>query len=316
MIKIISFILLCSMNLYAKKESAKFPKVEHVEGKAFLLVDNVRVEGRQATADLVERRISNNQILKDKARIKTSKESSVRIKLSKDKTLIISELSEIEIPAILWLEGKIEKLILHDGQVRIICQSNCQFDFESKLFYKPVPAGDYIFSYEATKPSIEVKVIEGEIDFRGYETESEIRLMAGQIGKFEGVFEDGEVAYDVLLKGRKVAKGRLFPVEQMKPGFAEELRKKETELQEKSKKKKAVVARKENQICEKPFAELNQCVYRCLKNKKGAKDCQLTQGAECVRYRCDANGHWTDETRLSQAESLCKAKDTLKSCDY
>lgn len=315
--KTVVLIILISLSAFAKrKEVNKFPIVETLDGKAFLIEEKVKVEERQALSELIEKRLSAKQILKDKARIKTSKEASLRIKLSKTATLIVSELSEIEFPAILWQQGKVEKVILHDGQLRIICDADCDLEFESKLFAKKIITGDFIFSYESTKPSIEVKVLDGEINFKGYENESEIALKSGQIGKFEGVFEDGEVAYDTLLRGRKVAKGKLYPLENIKPGFVEELLKQEQEIRQKAQKKKVVVKRKASQICDKPYAELNQCVYRCLNNKKGAKECLTSEGASCQRQRCNANGQWSDAVVLSGNESRCSSKEVVGSCDY
>jgi hypothetical protein len=75
----------------------------------------------------------------------------------------------------------------------------------------------------------------------------------------------------------------------------------------------------ERSICKGPSGKLNQCAWKCLNNPKGSKTCQVEQsGVSCVRTRCNANGEWSEETRLPAAAGrACSAEGTVvDSCDY
>src|SRR5690606_12649468 len=106
---------------------------------------------------------------------------------------------------------------------------------------------------------------------------------SGQEVFFQGTREDGEVAYDILLKGRKIPKGNLSKVAsisaaEMREFSGEEVEKKrQLELR----KKAAEVAKKNilkpGQICRHPGAKLNECVWICENNPKTEKARCLTE---------------------------------------
>jgi len=79
-------------------------------------------------------------------------------------------------------------------------------------------------------------------------------------------------------------------------------------------------SRPEAPICDQPKGLFNQCAWKCKGNPKGQERCRTDlQGVSCVRLRCDAQGRWADETKLSGPAGLtqCLGKaDQVKDCDY
>ncbi|OFZ13587.1 MAG: hypothetical protein A2Z20_04715 [Bdellovibrionales bacterium RBG_16_40_8] len=75
----------------------------------------------------------------------------------------------------------------------------------------------------------------------------------------------------------------------------------------------------EKTICADPAAKMNQCAWICEKNPVGEKTCRtdLSQ-VSCVRRICNANGEWSQPTRLpsSYSESCAPYKPIVKPCDY
>lgn len=75
----------------------------------------------------------------------------------------------------------------------------------------------------------------------------------------------------------------------------------------------------ESPICKEPKGRMNQCSWKCQNNPKGSKVCDTTKPqVSCVRSRCNANGEWSEETRLpSSAGQECKADGfKVEDCDY
>lgn len=74
-------------------------------------------------------------------------------------------------------------------------------------------------------------------------------------------------------------------------------------------------------ICKNPLAKLNQCAWICKKNPSSEKrSCRVAPrgNAHCLRYRCDANGRWTDETEIPGTKGAlqCKLDPFVSTCDY
>lgn len=72
-------------------------------------------------------------------------------------------------------------------------------------------------------------------------------------------------------------------------------------------------------ICKAPVGHLNQCAWKCVNNPSGSTICRTDRhDVSCVRSRCNANGEWTEETRLPAAAGRdCKPFGVVvDSCDY
>lgn len=314
--KSLCLILACVMLspvVFAKKKKGRYPVVISVTN-AELMEDQVEVVARQAKHSNVNHKLHVGQYLHDKALIDVKDDGQVRLDLGPKSSLIIFGNSRVEIPVIAWEDGAIEKIILKKGRIRYDCEDNCHREIRTDLYQETPSAGDFVFTYEPQVPKMEALVLSGELPFRGFENETHVVLKEGQKASFTGVLENSEVAYDILLQGRKVAKGKLSEVQTL----SEEEKKKFEKLftEKKMVKKAAKEQRLPNQICAKPFAELNQCRWVCNDNPKKAKTCALDQGAKCIRSRCNANGEWAEDYELPNDQSKCGLKPIVAACDY
>lgn len=194
-------------------------------------------------------------------------------------------------------------------------------------------AADAGFLYDPLVPRVEVFNMRGNSLLRVRESFESVRLEGKQKVYFQGVMEDGEIAYDLLLEGKKIPKGILSPPLAL---TAEEERifvpavkaraKKEAPANaassggKKSTVKKSPVARIKSHLCEKPMGKLNECAWVC-DAPKGLKfkNCPTEKkDVQCVRRRCDANGEWRDPFALpAEAGKLkCTSKALVAPCDY
>lgn len=288
------------------KESikAKFPFVVEVKGT---------VENAKKTSKPV--RVARKDILTENALLKTTDKASLRLELDGYTTLSLFENSELELPVISWGEGEVSELRLKRGKIRVDCQMNCKREFVTALSRNAFTNGEFILEYRPESPDVALTVLHGQQEFRGLENEESLSLAAGQRVVFQGLKENEEVAYDILLKGRKVARGKLQPIVVLTATELAELDKK-TILEKPVVIKKKIV-RLAGQICSEPFASLNQCVWRCQGLSKKMKSCDLNQaGVTCLRQRCNANGAWGDTQLMAKAQSRCELEPVVKSCDY
>lgn len=300
----------------SRKKTAKFPIVQTSLGSVVEVKEFLEVKNRSAEAQVIEFKLKPGQILKDRAVLRSGAESQARLQLSAENFLILMPMTDLEIPAIHWEAGKIDSLFLNSGSIRLVCKSECDLRMRTKIFDEAVGSGDFIISYNEKEPSIRVEVLDGEINFRGLENETQVLLKSGEQAEFKGQFENGEVAYDTLLRGRKVARGQMTPVLKIPKDRQAKLWLEEEKFHKKEKAIQKAKSRSAEQICDQPWGRLNECAYQCVRNSKAAKICDLEGGAKCIRKRCNANGLWADETILGAQESQCEMKDVVKPCDY
>lgn len=194
----------------------------------------------------------------------------------------------------------------------------CLRTYSNPLFESVLPRGDFTLEYNPETPSVTLRVLDGSTVFKGLGNEIELELKAGEMATFKGVFENNELAFDVLLKGRKVAKGQATEIQKIPDAELRMWKGRDEAVKAKAKRvaQAMVVKRKKSQICDQPFGELGQCAWKCEKNPKKAKTCTLKSGAVCVRFRCDANGAWSDRAELSATRSDCGASPVVGPCDY
>ena len=79
------------------------------------------------------------------------------------------------------------------------------------------------------------------------------------------------------------------------------------------------VASTNEAICQNPAGDFNQCSWICDGNPLGEKTCRTDlPGVSCTRRKCDANGAWSQPTRLPASyNSSCHAnRSIVKPCDY
>lgn len=311
-------ILMAFFSAFALAKGSKksrYPLIQVIEGPAVQVEDVLTVVNREPQHSEKEKSVRRGQVLRDKSTLKTGEKGRLRLALNENSALVLDEKTEIRIPEILWKDGGVKEVQLLHGSLRYVCQKDCERKIISPLYENTFQPGDYLIEYDPTVPRVQVSVLSGEAPFTGLGNEKSLVLHAGERAAFVGVIENDQPAFDILLHGRKAAKGNLGDVQKVPADFIEGLKKQDQALIKVAKKAKEP-KRQASQICDKPRAELNQCAWICEKNKKGAKDCLLDQGAQCIRMRCNANGEWSDRTELSNTQSPCKAQSFVGTCDY
>ena len=295
-----------------------FPKILEMHGK----VKWTDKDGKEAAAKAP-------QILIEKAALQTEAGSEVRVQIDAHRELLLQANSRLELPAISWETGEAPVLILKYGSFRWKQEPGKAYNIalRSDLFEFLSPVGDFVFSYDPKKAFAEVKALKGQMEFSAMNAEDVALVTEGQKVSFQGVIENSEVVYDVLLKGKKIPRGKLglvqaFSDEDKKQYSAAAIKKAEAARH----KKEAGEAKLQNrpreasQICDKPWGKLNQCAWVCENNPaKEKKACRLDLAeVKCLRRRCNANGEWAESTEIpkEKAASLCGLQPLVKECDY
>ncbi|MBX3034758.1 MAG: hypothetical protein KF865_12615 [Bdellovibrionaceae bacterium] len=264
-------------------------------------------------------------VLRENAVLETPTQGELKLRLSDDVVLTLFESSRIRLPGIRWETGEVPAVILEQGSLRWDSTGNAAgTELRSSLFELKPPPGDLIFRLDPKTAEAEVKVLDGEMNFGAMNAEESVALKARQKVTFRGVVEEGEVAYDVLLKGRRIPRGRLGEVvavseAELRPWREEE--KRLADLKEKEAASRAARLREDQRrglICKNPPGRFNECAWVCEGNVKGAKTCRLDHpGTRCARQRCNANGEWAEREVLpGDAAARCKAKPLVSACDY
>jgi hypothetical protein len=292
-----------------------FPRVQEIRGQVEQLETRITVVNREPQYSEVPRSLKKGQRLQVKSHLRVGGQAQLRLALSESSELILLENSDVLLPDISYEDGAVKEIQLLSGGLRYRCQADCDRKVSSAIFEVSPGAGDFIFNYNALIPEIQISVLAGEVDFGGLENETQVRLKENQGASFRGELDEGKPAFDVLLKGRRIAKGQLSEVIAVPADLRQKLQKEDQEYAKKLKIPSKPL-RRASQICDKPYGEFNQCAWVCEKNKKGAKDCRVTAGAQCVRLRCNANGAWSDRTELPATKSICRAQDWVAECDY
>lgn len=179
---------------------------------------------------------------------------------------------------------------------------------------------DFIIELDMTVPKVNIKMIQGEWAIQFFEYEKRLTLKAGQQVEFVGiksVHEGDQIQYDYLMDQKKVPKGQIKPIlkfnqqhyiiqkKSEKDKILKSDQQKKDLINKKIKQKKLV---EESYLCKKPFAHLNQCVWRIDKN-------------QCFRLRCNVDGQWGDSTERPITSTLCQktkdaSEDSVAECDY
>lgn len=257
--------------------------------------------------------------LKERAVIRTKSNGEVAISLGNSRKMLVLPNSEVSIPSIGWETGEVPLITIKSGSIFWQDFStdeksqikNYDVALTSGLFQFIAPPADFILNYFPTLPRAEVRVVRGEMVFSAMNAERSIALTAGEKVDFFGVLENNEIAYDILLKGKKIPRGQLaektrFEVSEYLPTLIPDKPKEDPKVLEARRKqavqKKIDETRTDKFICIKPRGQLNQCLWRLEKGR-------------CYRYRCNAGGEWADAQWIRQA-SFCKAEAKVASCDY
>lgn len=308
--------LLAGLNVQAAPP--QYPAIKEIRGQVWL----TGKDGKRLS-------LKKPQVLREKAQLETSLNGEVKVQLDPVRTMTLLGAGELLIPIIAWESGESPIVILKNGQLHweqgVKDKAPYNVALRSDLFEFLAPAGNYVLSIDPSRAIAGVKVFEGSMEFSALNAEESATVKSGQQVTFQGVLEGGEIVYDVLLQGRKIPRGRLSAVvdidmkEIAKASEAKKLREKQMALEYKRAEAAKLANRRQGAICGRPEGLLNECSWVCLNNpKKEKKVCAVKAGATCVRYRCNANGEWAEETLLDAEKggTQCKAQPVVAPCDY
>ena len=322
--KIIFFLLWSSLSFGAEKStSAKGLLVLDIEGKP-------QVERRGgAPGEKSTSTLNPKERLLGSFSITTDDKSSILLELAPQTLLRIYPNSRLDLPLVRWETGELDQIIFHQGRLRWSSESPRSIDLKSDLFELKPPAGTFVFIYQPWLPQVEVMSIKGELGFSELNGEEVRNLKAGQKISFTGHIEEGEIVYDLLLKGRRIPKGEMsaasaVSAEEEKFYSIEEENKRRSERLKKMEIVNKPKPKRKGEICTDPGGVFNECSWVCVNNPKkidqhnGKCRADLAK-VKCLRRRCNANGKWADPYELptvNAAQLRCKAEPVLAACDY
>lgn len=173
-----------------------------------------------------------------------------------------------------------------------------KYEVQTKAAVAGVRGTDFVMEFnEGAELETRVETLEGSVRFSGLNASE-----AHELGRGEGAAF--VVANDKTNKDMSefIEKGRLMPKYKIP---AEKLRDLEYDSRVDVARRKKSAGSTDIEICDKPKAFLNQCAWQKV-------------GADCIRRRCNANGQWAEDTKISpKAADACPASGfTVKDCDY
>lgn len=300
------------------KSTSKFPYLTFPKGQVWV----------KAGKMTEKKKISQDLLLRESALIETGEKSEVYLAFAENMEVLILGESNIEIPSINWENGESSALIIKKGTIiwQQVGGATYRLPIKSELFEFFPAESHFILAFDPTRAWTEMRLLSGQMSFSALNGEESVNLKPGQKASFQGTFEDGEIAFDILLKGKKIPKGHLSKAADMsdleKKSYSQEslkvLKAKELERRKKAEAKANILL--PGQVCRKPNAKFNECSWTCEGNPKSeTKKCRADIATvECVRRRCNANGVWAEPTRLDRSEmSLrCGPKPRVADCDY
>jgi hypothetical protein len=309
--KIFFLILFIAGVLQAQEKShLKYPVISDSKGVVVLSKDG-KVE-----------KIKKSEVLHEKAHLVLKAGAQVRIDISEKTSLVLLQNSEIDIPLIDWEDGKVGAVDLIQGVIRVSTEEATPLVYSTPVSRDSYSNGDFLLSYDSHMARASIEVFRGVLNFRGLENEVSARIGPGETASFQATKENGVPSFDILLKGRKVARGNLSRVSKVPE--KQLLQDEKASLLQKPVLKTTAkkISLQTDQICENPNAKLNECVWTCeglpKKLPKQVASCEDPQlkGVYCLRRRCDANGEWSDPYKMSTSEGKCQLKPVIGACDY
>lgn len=318
MILFLSFMALIASAKTGDVKPVKYPVVSFYSGMVEV----------QTAKETKLRKPKVKELLREMALLKTGAKGSLEVALDEYRVMTLMPNTEVSIPNISWETGELSSVVILSGEIFWQQKGSVAnpIVLRSDLFEMIPPEAQFKISYSPSTMIAEVKVFSGHVEFSAMNSENSALVLTGKKVSFHGVREEGEVAYDILLKGRKIPKGYLgkvqdLPTEEMKEYSAVEIaKKKKADLQRLADEQARKQVLLPGQVCRFPIGKLNECSWTCLKNPAGSKGKCLTSkpGVSCVRRRCNANGIWGEEYTLQPDEGALKCRSTavVAPCDY
>ncbi len=274
--------------------------------------------------------LTKNRILNQDLKIQTTEKQFIKILLNQNFELSIFNDAEILIQSIFTTEGypSTSVQLLHgqiafrkiqkntDDKAKLLSKVRLSseffewdFDQDSKF--------DFWVKFDQKKASIEFCNRDKNLDVVLFDHEKKINLL-----NLEGVIFDGEltasklpqkIAFDVLLKGRKIPKGHWQ--DKLKCNFDQVIQKEKLivaadNLEKKNanvavqKIKNLKILNDSKFLCHLPYGQLHDCAW-------------IKSAGQCVRTRCNAEGKWSDSQIIVNEDALkCTPQFAVHSCDY
>ncbi len=311
------FLLACN-SVVSAASGAKGVSVLELKGRPL-------IEKRKDESSIFSKtQLRKKELIRGSGSIHTDAKSEILLQLEPGIELKVYPDTEVTFPLIRWEDGRSDEFILKHGKVRWQSQGKSQIMLKSDLFESTLPEGIFVVIYEPAAPRVQLLALKGEAEFQEKNGEESVKVSAGKKVEFLGHREDGEIAYDVLLQGRKIPKGKKSAIEDLskedKQLFSIEAEKKSLEAsKKKSKTNEGKNSARKNEICKRPGGTFNECRWVCENNPKDQRRCRLDLSkVRCVRSRCNANGEWAESYELTPAAgtSICKPYPVVQACDY
>lgn len=205
---------------------------------------------------------------------------------------------------------------LDQGAKEITVPKDLRFEsdfFQWDLIDKKRSSLELMISLNPSIPQVRFCSARPEYTIKLYDHEKEVTLKSFEEITFVGVLEKERVAYDLLLRGKKIPKGSW---DKPKACSFSELIEKESafKLQQEQRRREELalsdVRRKqklENDarfLCHEPYGQFDDCWWKY-------------ESQICVRYRCNADGKWASRTELTRNQfNMCDSKKPVTKCNY
>jgi len=312
---------------FAKKAKAPLPMARKKGGAQVLAVSGKPqiIRYKEGVDHPKVSTLTKSELFRGPLTVRTDANSEVELELQPQVQIKIYPESEIVFPLIRWETGELGEMILKKGRVRWDSAIGSKIMIKSDLYEATPGKGTYLISYNPLTPQVEVMSLDGEIDFQELFGEESLKLKSGEKAHFLGQMEDGVIAYDLLLQGRKIPKGQKSQVIPITKEDLDRYSLAEEKKQAEVARKKAIAlaaskspARK-GEICKRPAGLFNECSWVCEKNPKEQSRCRMDLAqVQCVRFRCNANGQWAERTVIEKGmgEKICRLSAVVQKCDY
>jgi hypothetical protein len=300
----LSFLVLVMVYLLGSKAQASAPQnIKILEASG---------EIADSSQPLKITKWSRNSRVVDRLSLSLGEKSHTKIQLHPQVILKAYGNTDFEIPNISWETRQFKEINLTKGSLRIeVNKVPFEIYLSSPFFKVLLPQGIWVFSIDPKKGTGDILALNGNLEVASLNSQDKVSLKTGDRVTFQGLVEEGEIAYDLLLEGRKIPKGKWLPVANLTSvdnqnfSIEAERRKKAAEEKFRALKMKEEIKKRAKNLCLKPPGNFRECLWKVEKK-------------QCLRSRCAADGKWKDSQVVPSTFCDKKAGWTPepKACDY
>jgi hypothetical protein len=263
--------------------------------------------------------MSKNKVIKEDIYFEVGENAQVEFLDGNDNQIVLMSRSSGNIQ--FFQEQQMIQLEIHNGNIRIVSRNKQDWlMIKTPLSNLIISTQDVGVKFDRSTSRVEVLSFKGSNDFRALQSEEFRQVTEKKKAFFQGIIEEGEILYDLLLHGKKIPKGLLSSLIDI---TAEDQKIFKIDSPDKERLAKMRRAKNAEQnargICKEPRGEFNQCAWTCLGFKKGMKGCMTQKaGVSCERTKCNANGEWSDKwiLPLEIGRVRCQTQVQVGPCDY